>query len=447
MGLTSSIAENMTASLDKENVRDIALIHYRRGTGLNTVSPDQVLGHLMREFCQVRTGITGVVPAWKETFSCTEKEADSAGEKTPQRGAPRLHKKRPEWANPHRLRANRSAGTPPRRTRRLQLRPGTAWSGTEMDKLREMEVFVAIVDRGSFTGAAEKLGMSTSAVSRALNSLEVRLGAQLLARTTRSVRPTDAGMSYLDACRSVLDTIMDAEASVAADHDNPVGTLTISAPVLFGQRFIAPLVNAYTRRYPDVTVNAVYVDRTTRLLEEGVDIAIRIGHLGDSSIFAVPLGFMRRCTYAAPGYLAVHGEPHHPRDLASHHCVSYTGVTHPLEWVFYENGSRLPVRLQPRMIVDLAPAAVVAATDCVGITQLLSYQAAPEVLDGSLQPLLTAFEPEAIPVSLLHVERRSESGKVRAFVEFVTETLRRNVHLQYASREMTGDVLARITDE
>ncbi|MBN3785412.1 LysR family transcriptional regulator [Burkholderia sp. Ac-20353] len=299
-----------------------------------------------------------------------------------------------------------------------------------MDKLREMEVFVAVVDRGSFTAASEKLGLSTAAVSRAVHSLEARIGTQLLARSTRSVRATDAGTAYADACRKVLDVITDAEVNIAADHQNPVGTLTVSAPVLFGQRFIAPLVNAFVLRYPGVSVNAVYVDRTTRLLEEGVDIAVRIGHLGDSSIFALPLGFVRQRTYAAPAYLAAHGEPDHPRDLIHHDCVSCTGVSLPLEWVFHDNGSRVPVRLRPRMIVDLVPAAVLAAVDCVGITQLLSYQAAPEVLDGRLQPVLTAFEPEPIPVNLLHVERRGASGKVRAFVDFVTETLRNNAQLQ-----------------
>jgi DNA-binding transcriptional LysR family regulator len=225
-----------------------------------------------------------------------------------------------------------------------------------MDKLREMEVLVAIIDRGSFTAASEKLGMSAAAVSRAVNALEARLGAQLLARTTRSVRATDAGVAYVEACRKVLDTITDAESTIAADAANPVGTLTVSAPVLFGQRFIAPLINAYALRYPDVSVNAVYLDRTTRLLEEGVDVAVRIGHLGDSSAFAVRLGFVRRQTFAAPAFLAEHGEPTHPDELIDRHCVSFTGVSHPLEWVFYENGAKLPARVQPRMVVNLAPA-------------------------------------------------------------------------------------------
>ncbi|RDU95816.1 LysR family transcriptional regulator [Trinickia dinghuensis] len=299
-----------------------------------------------------------------------------------------------------------------------------------MDRLREMEVFVAVVDQGSFTSASNKLGLSTAAVSRAVASLEERVGAQLLARTTRTLRPTDAGAAYVDACRKVLDAISDAEANLAADRLNPVGTLTVSAPVLFGQRFVAPLVNAFALRFPDVGIHATYVDRTTRLLEEGVDVAIRIGHLGDSSIFAVPLGFVRRRTYAAPAYLAAHGEPRHPRELIDHDCVSCTGVSLPLEWVFNDKGTRLPVRFRPRMIVDLVPAAVSAAVDCVGITQLLSYQAAPEVSEGKLHPILTAFEPESTPVSLLHVERRGASGKVRAFLEFVTETLRNNAHLQ-----------------
>jgi DNA-binding transcriptional LysR family regulator len=301
-----------------------------------------------------------------------------------------------------------------------------------MDRLREMEVFVAIVDSGSLTGASDKLGLSTAAVSRALNSLETRNGAQLLARTTRSVRPTDAGVTFLDACRHVLDTIADAEANIGAYHVKPIGTLTISAPVLFGQRFVAPLINAFALRYPDIVINAVYVDRTTRLLEEGVDIAIRIGHLGDSTTFAVPLGQVRRRTYAAPAYLEARGEPVHPRDLTRHDCVSFTGVSNPFEWVFAERGGRLPVRLQPRMIVDLAPAAIAAACDGVGITQLLSYQAMHEVPGRKLRPVLGAFEPEPLPVSVLHVERRGASGKIRAFLEFVTETLRENPHLKAA---------------
>ncbi|WP_250504249.1 LysR family transcriptional regulator [Caballeronia sp. AZ7_KS35] len=299
-----------------------------------------------------------------------------------------------------------------------------------MDRLREMEVFVAIVDSGGLTSASQKLGLSTAAVSRALNALEARMGAQLLARTTRSVRPTDAGVAFLDACRKVLDCLADAEANIGAYHRKPVGTLTVSAPVLFGQRFVAPLVNAFALRYPDVSINAVYVDRTTRLLDEGVDIAIRIGHLGDSTTFAVPLGSVRRRTYAAPCYLKARGEPGHPRELTGHDCVSFTGVTNALEWVFVEGGVRLPVRLQPRMIVDLAPAAIAAAKDGVGITQLLSYQATPEVKGGTLRPILSAFEPDAVPVNLLHVERRGTSGKIRAFLEFVTETLRGHTELQ-----------------
>ena len=301
-----------------------------------------------------------------------------------------------------------------------------------MDRLREMEVFVAIIDRGSFSAASEKFGLSRAAVSRAVNSLETRLGTQLLARTTRSIRATDAGVAYLEACRKLLDGITDAESNIAANPEKPIGTLTISAPVQLGQQFIAPLVNAYTQHFPDVSVNAVYSDRPTRLLEEGVDVAIRIGHLGDSSTFAVRLGAVRRQTFASPAYLTERGEPIHPEELTNHHCVSFTGVSQPLDWAFYENGSKLPVRVQPRMIVNLAPAAILAAADGVGITQLLSYQAAPEVSAGNLLPILRAYEPESTPVNLLHVERRSTSGKIRSFVEFVTDTLRSNPQLQCA---------------
>lgn len=312
-----------------------------------------------------------------------------------------------------------------------------------MDRLREMEVFVAIVERGSFSAASDKFGLSRAAVSRAVTSLETRLGAQLLARTTRKVRPTDAGITYLDACRKLLDGIVDAESHIAGDPEHPVGTLTITAPVQLGQRFIAPLVNAYALRYPDVRVNAMYLDRTTRLLEEGVDIAIRIGHLEDSSTFAVRLGSVRRQTFASPAWLAKHGEPAHPEDLIHHNCISFTGVSQPLEWVFFENGSKLPVHLQPRMIVNQVPAAISAAEDGVGITQLLSYQAAPEVAAGKLVPILRAYEPESTPVNLLHVERRGTSGKIRSFMEFVTETLRKNTHLQYENGLTTEGERAR----
>jgi DNA-binding transcriptional LysR family regulator len=303
-----------------------------------------------------------------------------------------------------------------------------------MNRLREMEVFVAIIDQGKFSAASDKFGMSRTAVSRAVSSLEARLGTQLLMRTTRSVRATDAGVAYLQACRNVLDTITDAESHIAANSENPVGTLTISAPVLFGQRFIAPLIDAYALRYPDLSINAVYLDRPTRLLDEGVDVAVRIGHVGDSSTYGVRLGSVRRQTFASAAWLAEHGEPHHPRDLVNHPCISFTGVSQPMEWVFYEGSSRLPVRVQPRMIVNLAPAAIAAAMDGVGVTQLLSYQAAPEVSSGDLVPILRAYEPEPVPVHLLHIARRGTSGKIRSFVEFVTETLRNNPQLRSADR-------------
>lgn len=302
-----------------------------------------------------------------------------------------------------------------------------------MDRLREMEVLVAIIERGSFSAASEKFGLSRAAVSRAVNSLETRLGTQLLARTTRSVRPTDAGVAYLDACRKLLNGITDAESHIATHPAKPVGTLTITAPVELGQHFIGPLVNAYTLRYPNVSINAFYLDRPTRLLEEGVDIAIHIGHLEDSSTFAVRLGAVRRQTLASRAYLTEHGEPSHPRDMTGHHCVSFTGVSRPIEWIFYENNSKVRVRLRPRLIVNLAPAAVSAAEDGVGITQLLSCQAAAEVASGKLVPILSAYEPGSTPVNLLHVERRGTSGKIRSFVEFVTETLRNNADLQCAS--------------
>ena len=281
-----------------------------------------------------------------------------------------------------------------------------------MDKLREMEIFVAIVDRGSFTGAAEKVGMSPAAVSRAVNSLETRLGTHLLARTTRSVRPTDAGMAYLEACRKVLDTITDAEANIAADPLNPVGTLTVSAPVLFGQRYVAPLVNAFALRYPDVTVNAVYVDRTARLLEEGVDIALRIGHLGDSSTYAIPFGFVRRRTYAAPSYLAEHGEPVDPRNwpittacpsLASRRRSSgcSTKTVRGCRSTSAADGGRPGSRGRTRGRRRRGDHPVVVVSSGAGGTRWQA-PACPDVIRAREDP----GEP-------LHVERRSSSGKIR----------------------------------
>lgn len=295
-----------------------------------------------------------------------------------------------------------------------------------MDRLHLMNVFVAVVDTNGFAGAARKLGISPPAVTRAINELERHLGVRLLTRTTRVVRVTEAGARYAEDCRRILAELMEADQSAAGPLGSPSGRLSVTAPVLFGARFVIPIVTEYLERYPDVNAACSLLDRVVNMMEEGVDVAVRIGELPDSSWQAIRVGRVRRVVCAAPSYLAEHGTPQTPDDLAAHTIISASAVTPTSEWRMVENGEPRIVKLQARMITTTNDSAVVAAVGGFGLTRLLSYQVADHLRDGTLKTVLSEFELPALPVHLVHREGRHASQKARAFLDLAIERLRAN---------------------
>ena len=292
-----------------------------------------------------------------------------------------------------------------------------------MDRLHLITVFVAVVDTNGFAGAARKLAISPPAVTRAINELETGLGVRLLTRTTRVVRVTEAGARYVEDCRRILAELAEADESAAGLHGAPRGRLALTAPALFGARVVTPLVTEYLQRYPEVSAACWFVDRIVNMMEEGVDVAVRIGELPDSSLQAVRVGQVRRLICAAPAYLAQFGAPRTPDDLAAHSIVSANGVGGTAEWRLMHAGQPRLVKLHPRLSVTTNDAAVVAAVGGFGLTRLLSYQVADELHDGRLQTVLDDCEPAPRPVHLVHREGRHASRKVRAFLDLAIERL------------------------
>ena len=293
-----------------------------------------------------------------------------------------------------------------------------------MDRIYLMTVFVAVAEAESFAKAGRHLGMSPPAVTRAISTLEEKLGVRLLARTTRVVRLTEAGARYLEDSRRIIAEVEEADESAAGISAAPRGQLHVTAPMMFGKMFITPAILEYLERYPAVNVNALFLDRMVNLMDEGIDIAIRIGELPDSSLRATKVGAVRRVMVAAPRYLQQHGTPLHPRDLQSHRLVAPTGATSALDWKFYAHGKSISVRVAPRLTVTTNEAAIEAVREGWGMTRLLSYQVAPYLKRGTLKTVLGKFEPPALPVQVVHLEGRRPTAKVRAFIDLVVKRLR-----------------------
>ncbi|MFG6466222.1 LysR family transcriptional regulator [Roseateles sp. BYS87W] len=293
-----------------------------------------------------------------------------------------------------------------------------------MDRLHAMAVFVAVVDGGSFASAARKLELSPPVVTRAVAELESRLGLRLLTRTTRHVRVTEAGARYADDCRRILADVQTAEEAAAGQHTAARGTLAVTAPVLFGQKYVMPVLVEYLQRCPDVDAQCLFLDRVVNLDEEGMDVAVRIGPLPDSSLQAIPVGRVRQVLIAAPGYLAEHGVPQSPADLRHHTLVSRGGVAPEVEWRFHDQSAEHVERLQPRIRTSSNDAALSAAVAGFGITRLLSYQVAEAVQRGDVQVLLDGYERPALPIHVVHREGRHATQKVRGFIDLAVERLR-----------------------
>jgi DNA-binding transcriptional LysR family regulator len=293
-----------------------------------------------------------------------------------------------------------------------------------MDRLQAMTTFVAVVDSGGFASAARKLALSPPVVTRAVAELEERLGLRLLTRTTRVVRVTDAGARFAEDCRRILADIDEAETAATGTHASPRGTLTLTAPVLFGQLHVTPILVRYLQQFPQVDAQCLFLDRVVNVVEEGIDVAVRIGELPDSSLQAIRVGRVRRVLVAAPAYLAAHGVPQRPQDLGDHTIVSASGVNPVSDWRFNDAGTPLTQRLQPRLRTTTNDSAITATVAGLGITRLLSYQVADHLRSGALQIVLQDFEGAPLPVHVVHHEGRRVTQKVRAFIDLAVDTLR-----------------------
>ena len=287
-----------------------------------------------------------------------------------------------------------------------------------------MTIFVAVAEAESFAGGARRLGMSPPAVTRAISALEERLGVRLLTRTTRIVRTTEAGLRYLEDARRILAEVDEADEAAAGINAEPRGRLAITAPVLFGRMFVTPAIVEYLQRYPAVDVSALFLDRVVNLIEEGLDVGIRIGHLPDSTMKAIRVGKVRSVICASPDYLAAHGHPGTPGDLRRHALITASGLSPTAEWKFLDNGNVLSVRVVPRLTVTTNDAAIEAAVAGFGLTRLLSYQVAPYLASGQLEIVLSEYESPPLPIHVIHREGRQSAAKVRTFVDAIVQRLR-----------------------
>lgn len=294
-----------------------------------------------------------------------------------------------------------------------------------MSRFHAMQVFVKVAEASGFAEAARQLNMSPPAVTRAIASLEDLIGARLFTRTTRSVKLTEAGTRYFDDCRRILADITEAEAAAGGSYATPTGVLTVTASALFGQDYIAPILTEYLDLNPEVSIRALFVDRITNMVDEGIDVGIRIGDLADSSFSAIRVGAVRRVVCGAPTYFEKHGVPKHPSELAQHKIIVSTTSWASLDWRF--GGVQTPtVRIQPRLSFSTYGAVIKATLQGWGLSRPLSYQIGQSLIDGDLQTILSEFEEEPLPVHVVHPEGRRASAKVRAFVDLAVDRLRAN---------------------
>jgi len=294
-----------------------------------------------------------------------------------------------------------------------------------MDRLHAMRIFEAVAERGSFAAAARALNLSPPAVTRAVAGLEAHLGARLLIRTTRSVRVTEAGAAYLADCRRILAEVEEAEAAAGGRHRAPRGVLSLTAPTQFGRLHVAPLLAAFLEAHPDITVHLQLVDRVVSLVDEGIDVALRIGELRTTSLIAVTLGHVRRVVVGAPAYLERAGAPDRPAALDRHTLIAATTLMTGDGWRFDEAGRAFTLRVHARLWTNAPDAAIDAAVQGFGLTRVPLYQVVDHVRAGRLRVVLADYEPPPIPVSLVTVEGRRSAAKVRAFIACAAPRLRR----------------------
>lgn len=296
-----------------------------------------------------------------------------------------------------------------------------------MDRWQAMKVFVKVAEAESFADAGRQLHMSPPAVTRTVSALEDIIGSRLLTRTTRSVKLTEAGSRYFADCQRLLADLAEAEAAAAGAYGKPTGTLTVTASVLFGKMFVLPIMTEYLDFYPEVIGRSLFVDRVVSIVDEGVDVAIRIGHLPDSGFTATRVGQVKRVVCGSPEYFEKHGAPTVPSDLSRHRIIATTSAWASLEWRFGVE-QKSAVHVNPRLFCNTNEAAIAAAVQGWGLTRILSYQIAPYLESGELQTILSDYDEEALPIHVVHPDGRQASAKVRSFIDFAVARLRANRH-------------------
>jgi DNA-binding transcriptional LysR family regulator len=302
-----------------------------------------------------------------------------------------------------------------------------------MDRFESLKVFATVVEAGSFSAAARRLGTPLATVSRKVSELEALLKVRLLNRSTRQVRPTDGGERFYRTGRRILDELAEAERLASGEYAAPRGELIVTAPIVFGRLHMVPVICAFLGEYPEVEIKLQLSDRNLDLLGEHIDLALRIGALADSSMIAQRLGEVRWVVCASPAYLERRGLPRHPRQLGAHDCVAFANLEAPREWVFRDGGKLASHAINPRLTVTTAEAAIDAAISGLGVTRVLSYQVAGSARAKSLEIILADFEPDAMPVSLVHAGGRTIAQKLRAFLDFAAPRLKARLKPQSES--------------
>lgn len=290
-----------------------------------------------------------------------------------------------------------------------------------MDRLESMSVFVAVVAAGSFSAASRQLRMPLPTVSRKVAEIESHLKAKLLVRSTRKLVLTEAGQAYVEDCRRILEAVSEAERGASGQYNAPQGELTVTAPIVFGRLHVVPVVTEFLRAYARVDVRLLLIDRPLNLIEDHVDLAVRIGALPDSRLVASNVGQIRRVVCASPAYLKERGTPKTPQDLLKHDCVTFAGLTDAGSWSFRDQET---VRVHSRLTTSTAEAAIDATVAGIGLTCTFSYQIADAVKEGRLVVVLKKFEPAPIPVSLIYVQESRITAKLRAFIDYAAPRLR-----------------------
>jgi DNA-binding transcriptional LysR family regulator len=296
-----------------------------------------------------------------------------------------------------------------------------------MDRFGSMSAFVAVVDEGGFSAASRKLGMPLATISRKVSELEELLRVSLFNRSTRKVTLTDSGQQFFETARRLLDELEEAERAASGEYKAPRGELVITAPIVFGRLHLTPIVVEFLKAYPEVSVRLLLSDQITDLLDEHIDLAVRISALPDSSLVAVRVGTIRTVVCASPTYLAKYGTPRHPSDLAAHDCVTRAELSRPNAWLFRIGRSIKHFPVRRRLMVTTAEAAIDAAIADAGLTRVLCYQIVEAERDGDLVKVLCDYEPEPVPVSLVYPGSRLIPLKLRSFIDFAAPRLKQRL--------------------